>query len=410
MNIVLLIFFFVVLYFFELGYIWIARRKKIEDNPEARSSHTTITVRGGGIIFYVAMLAYFIYAGFPFPYFFIGLTILSLISFVDDIHSLSPKTRLVCQMLAMALMAMQVSTSSVGITLLILIMSTGVVNVVNFMDGINGMLCGVSLVSLGSLLYINYDIIEFVDPALIWVILIADIAFCCFNFKKKADCFAGDVGSMSMGYILFFLVIKLIWKSNNIGWVMLLLPFLVDGFLTIGHRIILRENILLPHRKHAYEIMANELRIPHIAVSLIYMSIQAVCILLFIWKPTLVTASIEATILIVAYVAFKGKYYPLHVASRINSKEIAFQESKTVMIIGPHNKIQRYKETIHLQTDQRNETIDIDSWDEGLIIKYKPECIYLLDYSYLLDHEISDLIEVCKKNHVSHLILETNIQ
>ena len=410
MNLIIYLALFTFLFFIEKGYIWIARKYNVEDNPGARSSHNVITVRGGGIIFYVAMLAYFVYAGFSYPYFFLGLTILSFISFVDDLHSLSPKTRLVCQMLAMALMALQVSTSSIGIMLLILIMSTGVVNVINFMDGINGMLCGVSLVSLGTLLYIDYEIICFIDPEMIWAIFIADVAFCCFNFKERAECFAGDVGSMSMGYILFYLVIKLIWKSNNIGWVMLLLPFLVDGFLTIGHRIILRENILLPHRKHAYEIMANELRIPHIAVSLIYMSIQAVCILLFIWKPTLVTASIEASTLIVAYVAFKGKYYPLHVASRINSKEIAFQESKTVMIIGPHNKIQRYKETIHLQTDQRNETIDIDSWDEGLIIKYKPECIYLLDYSYLLDHEISDLIEVCKKNHVSHLILETNIQ
>lgn len=392
---------FAALFFIEKGYIWIARKKKIEDSPEVRSSHTIVTVRGGGIVFVIAMLAYFIYAGFPYPYFFIGLTVLSIISFIDDIHSLSPKTRLVCQMIAMSLIALQISSSSFGIMLLIIFLSTGVVNVVNFMDGINGMLCGVSFVSLAFLLLIDYEIIKFMDPLIIWSIFIANLVFCCFNFKKSADCFAGDIGSMSMGYILFFLVLKLIWTSNNIGWAVLLAPFLIDGFLTIAHRILLRENILLPHRKHAYEIMANELHIPHLVVSGIYMLIQTICALIFIWQPTITVFIVEMCVLSLMYLLFKAKYYPLHVESINSSLNQSFDG--TVLIVGSKEQLKQFRLSNQYRDISNPIVVSIDAWDDNMIGKYNPQSIYVLDSNLLSSDTISDMLIKCKEGRVKSL-------
>ena len=130
------------------------------------------------------------------------------------------------------------------------------------------------------------------------------MVFCCFNFKGKADCFAGDVGSMTMGYILYYLIIKLVWASDDFKWFVLWGVFLTDGGLTIVHRIFLRENILLPHRKHAYEIMANELKMPHLVVSGIYMGLQAICCIWYIALPGYLTLFLQVGLLVVGYLLF----------------------------------------------------------------------------------------------------------
>lgn len=373
MEIVIYICLFVVFYFLEKGYIWYARRKGIEDNPEVRSSHQTVTVRGGGFIFYIAVLAYSCHFGFPKLLFFLGLTIISLVSFIDDVHSLSPKTRLVCQMAALALMVSQISTSSVGIMLALIVLSAAVVNIVNFMDGINGMLSGVSLVVLGCLQYVNYEVIPFIEPELMWCVLIADLAFCLFNFKKVADCFAGDVGSMAMGYILFFLIIRLVWTSNDFKWIILLGVFLTDGGLTIVHRIFLRENIFLPHRKHAYEIMANELKIPHLKVSTMYMIMQIVVSIWYILVPTVVTFIAIFSILSCMYLGFMLRFYRLHVATLEQEKKLAIELiGKTVIVVGEIAKknVKRY-----VKDTEKVRIIEIDQWDEKLIGKYKPALV-----------------------------------
>lgn len=373
MEIVIYICLFVVFYFLEKGYIWYARRKGIEDNPEVRSSHQTVTVRGGGFIFYIAVLAYSCHFGFPKLLFFLGLTIISLVSFIDDVHSLSPKTRLVCQMAALALMVSQISTSSVGIMLALIVLSAAVVNIVNFMDGINGMLSGVSLVVLGCLQYVNYEVIPFIEPELMWCVLIADLAFCLFNFKKVADCFAGDVGSMAMGYILFFLIIRLVWTSNDFKWIILLGVFLTDGGLTIVHRIFLRENIFLPHRKHAYEIMANELKISHLKVAMIYMIIQVAVSVWYILVPTMVSFIAIIVILCGMYLAFMMKFYHLHEETLAQSRDLVMKLSgKTVIIVG---KVAKKSIAQFINEEENVHIVELEEWDEGVVNKYKPTMI-----------------------------------
>ena len=271
----------VLLFVAELFYFRVADKFNIIDKPNERSSHSRITLRGGGIIFYFGALAYFLSNHWEYPWFMLALTLITFISFVDDVRSTSQGLRLVFHFTAMALMFYQWGLFSLSWWWIIiaLIICTGIINAYNFMDGINGITGGYSLVILGALAYINSEITTFVEPALINTVLCSVLVFCFFNFRKKAKCFAGDVGSVSIAFILLFLIGKLIIKTEDFSWIILLSVYGVDSVLTIIHRLMLHENIGLPHRKHMYQLMANELKIPHVGVSLIYMGAQALVIL-----------------------------------------------------------------------------------------------------------------------------------
>ncbi len=271
----------VLLFVAELFYFRVADKFNIIDKPNERSSHSRITLRGGGIIFYFGALAYFLSNHWEYPWFMLALTLITFISFVDDVRSTSQGLRLVFHFTAMALMFYQWGLFSLSWWWIIiaLIICTGIINAYNFMDGINGITGGYSLVILGALAYINSEITTFVEPVLINTVLCSVLVFCFFNFRKKAKCFAGDVGSVSIAFILLFLIGRLIIKTEDFSWIILLSVYGVDSVLTIIHRLMLHENIGLPHRKHMYQLMANELKIPHVGVSLIYMGAQALVIL-----------------------------------------------------------------------------------------------------------------------------------
>ena len=271
----------VLLFVAELFYFRVADKCNIIDKPNERSSHTKVTLRGGGIIFYFGALAYFLTNDWEYPWFILALTLITFISFVDDIRSTSQGLRLVFHFSAMALMFYQWGLYSLSWWWIViaLIICTGIINAYNFMDGINGITGGYSLVILAALAYINSEITTFVELALINTVLCSVLVFCFFNFRKKAKCFAGDVGSVSIAFILLFLIGKLILTTGDFSWIILLVVYGVDSVLTIIHRLMLHENIGLPHRKHMYQLMANELKIPHVGVSLIYMAAQALVIL-----------------------------------------------------------------------------------------------------------------------------------
>lgn len=307
----------VLLFVAELFYFRVADKFNIIDKPNERSSHSRITLRGGGIIFYFGALAYFLSNHWEYPWFMLALTLISFISFVDDIRSTSQGLRLVFHFTAMALMFYQWGLFSLSWWWIIiaLIICTGIINAYNFMDGINGITGGYSLVILGALAYINSEITTFVEPALINTVLCAVLVFCFFNFRKKAKCFAGDVGSVSIAFILLFLIGKLIIKTENFSWIILLSVYGVDSVLTIIHRLMLHENIGLPHRKHMYQLMANELKIPHVGVSLIYMGAQALVILGYFCFVRYGYWYLLGIIVLLSgiYVLFMRRYFHLHI-------------------------------------------------------------------------------------------------
>ena len=307
----------VLLFVAELFYFRVADKFNIIDKPNERSSHSRITLRGGGIIFYFGALAYFLSNHWEYPWFMLALTLITFISFVDDIRSTSQGLRLVFHFTAMALMFYQWGLFSLSWWWIIiaLIICTGIINAYNFMDGINGITGGYSLVILGALAYINSEIITFVEPALINTVLCSVLVFCFFNFRKKAKCFAGDVGSVSIAFILLFLIGRLIIKTEDFSWIILLSVYGVDSVLTIIHRLMLHENIGLPHRKHMYQLMANELKIPHVGVSLIYMTAQALVILGYFCFVGYGYWYLLGIIVLLSgiYVLFMRRYFHLHI-------------------------------------------------------------------------------------------------
>ncbi len=361
----------------ELLYFRIADHFNIIDKPNLRSSHSSIVLRGGGVIFIVGMYvwaAVTLCEGFQestgiareyispvvgtmlsevegasggttgiagiYPFFLLAVTLAAGISFVDDIRSLPDSVRLVIQFLAMGLLILQLFLSghgslfadsgwlpATGFAILALIVCVGATNIYNFMDGINGITAGYSLAVLLPLLVMNRRA-AFISDSFLVVAALSVLVFSFFNFRPrgKARCFAGDVGSVGIAFILLFAIGMLIVATGDMTWLIFLLVYGVDGCLTICHRILLHENLGEAHRKHAYQLMANELKMSHPAVSLIYMALQLAVSFGFIYICPMLASSSGLTlvavhwiylaaaiiILALAYILFMKKYYHLH--------------------------------------------------------------------------------------------------
>ena len=334
----------VILVVAELIYFRIADKCNIIDKPNERSSHSTIVLRGGGIIFAISMIVWLILQMVQGEWcmvqnylpFMVGLILVCGVSFIDDIRSLPDSVRLVAQFAAMILMFYQLDMLHADLwwaVIIALIVCVGASNIINFMDGINGITGAYAMASLIPLFLINSSnglsslsslsaqgVSGFVDESLIITVMLADLVFCYFNFRPrgKAKCFAGDVGSLGVAFILLFMIGSLVMATGDVTYLIFLLVYGVDGVLTIFHRIMLHENLGQAHRKHVFQLMANELKMSHITVSLIYAGLQLAISLGFIYLcPNTVLAHwiylvVAALILAVAYVLFKMKYYHLH--------------------------------------------------------------------------------------------------
>ncbi len=277
---------FLVLFVLELIYFKIADRFNIIDKPNHRSSHTKVTLRGGGIIFPIAFLLYFAVSilyrkdtFIPKEYwaFGLGLLILSMISFLDDILDLSTKFRLFFHFISVSLLIYFLGILfilPIWLLPIVFIFIIGVLNAYNFMDGINGMTGLYSLVTLGSLLYINQNFIAFTDKNFIIYPIIASLVFLFFNFRKKAKCFAGDVGSMSIAFWVLALLGLLIIKTQELKYLLFLTVYGVEVVLTILQRLKSKENIFEAHRRHLYQLFSNEKKISHLIVSSVYAFLQ----------------------------------------------------------------------------------------------------------------------------------------
>jgi UDP-N-acetylmuramyl pentapeptide phosphotransferase/UDP-N-acetylglucosamine-1-phosphate transferase len=302
----------------ELVYFRIADRFNIVDRPNERSSHNSIVIRGGGIIFLLAAWIWSAFFGFNYPWFLAGLTIVCGISLWDDIHSLPDSVRLIAQFTAMFMMFADLGMINLENWWMIapaLIVCVGIINAYNFMDGINGITSGYSLTVLLPLIILNHSI-HFIEMSYLIVAAIACVVFSYFNFrpKGKAKCFAGDVGSIGIAFIVLLPLGKLILQTGDLTYILLLVVYGVDTILTICHRIMLHENLGQAHRKHAFQIMANELKIPHEVVSLGYMILQLIISLGLIYLSRMhwVYFLVAVIILCIAYLLFMKRYYHLH--------------------------------------------------------------------------------------------------
>jgi UDP-GlcNAc:undecaprenyl-phosphate GlcNAc-1-phosphate transferase len=263
----------------KVAYFRIARHFGLFDTPNERSSHTgLITIRAGGIIFYLAVLAAVSVNKLNQPYFFAGLTMVALISFWDDIYAVSIRYRIVAQFIAMSLLLLQTGLfpdqkwALIGL----LIIGVGSLNAYNFMDGINGMTAFYSLVTVGTLWYQQSQVMPIdVADSLFPFVIIALLIFSYFNARRQAICFAGDVGSISIGFISLHALLTAINQSHTYLLVLFLAVYGVDSVLTIIHRLYLGQSIFQAHRLHLFQLIVHQYGWPHLRVSAMYALVQA---------------------------------------------------------------------------------------------------------------------------------------
>ena len=276
----------IILFALELLYFKIASHYNIIDKPNHRSSHTKVTLRGGGIIFPIAFLLYFassiLYRKdtfLPKEYwaFGLGLLILSVISFLDDILDLSTKLRLFFHFISVSLLIYFLGILfilPIWLLPIVFIFIIGVLNAYNFMDGINGITGVYSLVMLITFYYINQYGVAFTDAHFIIYPILASLVFLFFNFRKRAKCFAGDVGSMSIAFWVLALLGLLMVKTEDFTYLLFIAVYGIEVISTILQRIKLKENIFEAHRHHLYQLLVNQMKWSHLLVSTMYGVIQ----------------------------------------------------------------------------------------------------------------------------------------
>ncbi|WDF68974.1 glycosyltransferase family 4 protein [Sphingobacterium oryzagri] len=292
---------FILLIFLQLAYFKVAKKFNIIDRPNLRSSHSSITLRGGGIVFYFGALSYFFLSGFSYPFFYLGLTLMTIVSFLDDVFTLSNKIRLVIHFAAVLLLAYQLNIFAMPLYILIVtfVIVVGVINAYNFMDGINGITASYSIAVGALLMWMNREV-NFVAQELLVYTFFSLIIFAYFNFRTRAKCFAGDVGSVAIAYILLFALGALILKTGSLIYILFLAVYGIDTVWTIIRRLYLKENIFEAHRSHLYQYLGNEVGVNKLLISFLYGITQLIIgyFVIIIAQETTITQVIFSAILL----------------------------------------------------------------------------------------------------------------
>lgn len=260
------------MFLLELLYFKIADRYNIIDKPNHRSSHSSITLRGGGIIFPIALLIAFL-LGHASWYVTLAVVLVAAVSFIDDIKPLSQLPRIGSHVLAFLLVAYDLNlfAEPLWILPLVLVLLIGWMNAFNFMDGINGITV---LYALSAIVSFGFLSIHESSLPLLITMGLSCLVFGFFNLRAKAKTFAGDVGSISMALFLGYFMIKTILNSGQIGYILFFSVYGIDAVITIVNRIKKRENIFKAHRSHLYQYLANEWGFSHVLISIVYAAVQ----------------------------------------------------------------------------------------------------------------------------------------
>ena len=298
----------------EMLYFQIANRFHIIDKPNERSSHSTITIRGGGVIFPFAIISGIIIYQPALIYLVIAVFLIGTISFLDDIITLSSKIRISIHLASVSLILFQISTSvddanlylnplSFILVLSAFIIIIGMINAYNFMDGINGMTVLYSLVTLISFWFIQHQLnIPLLDNNIFLLLLASLVVFGFFNLRKKAKTFTGDVGSISIALLFCFLLVTLMVATENLKWILLLGIYGLDAVATIICRIIRKENIFEAHRSHFYQYLANEQKWSHVLITIIFSVFQILLNLILIFTNHLLPVVCTYLTIIIIYI------------------------------------------------------------------------------------------------------------
>lgn len=300
----------------------LAHRFGLHDHPNGRSSHRQPTVTGMGIILVLAFIIYLFFDPYQLPgNFVLGFFLLTIISFIDDLYFLKHSFRLVFQIFSVAIMVYQLPFHSAGGSVLALylaavIFGVGVLNAYNFMDGINGMFTLHCLLVLGCMVYLNETLtdlsghhLHFTNTHFILSIMVPLAVFGFFNIRHHALAFIGDVGSIGAAFIILYLMYSLLLVSGNYIYLLLFSIFGADAGLTVVYKLILRENIFVPHRDFLFKKLVHLAKLPHLKISVYYFLAQLVInVSVLIMFPKAPKLSAQLSVLFIAVICLIGGY------------------------------------------------------------------------------------------------------
>jgi UDP-N-acetylmuramyl pentapeptide phosphotransferase/UDP-N-acetylglucosamine-1-phosphate transferase len=245
-----------------------ALRRGLLDVPGDRRSHETATPRGGGIaIVAVVLLAMLVLAAAAPEQVAVlaaaacGLALVAAVGWLDDHRPVPAAARLLVHIAAGGLVGIGQWWTGQGpeVVLLAVIAVPVLVNVWNFMDGIDGLAASQAAIAAAAFAVIAG---EAWNVGLAWAVVAACCGFLPFNFPR-ARIFLGDVGSGALGFLLAVLLVAQAKPGGEPAgaWLLMALPlatFLVDASLTLARRILRRERWWTPHVQHAYQRLACE--------------------------------------------------------------------------------------------------------------------------------------------------------
>lgn len=294
-------------------YLMIAAKLRLTDAPSVRSSHKEVTITGAGFIFPLAFFLPLLLTGEFIHYrsTLAGLLLISIVSFSDDLKTVHPVIRVSVQVIAVSLLLWQTGGLFKMKPWQIVpgfILVVGIINSYNFMDGINGMNALYSISLVGILWILKATGIGFLPVTPVFFSMMsALLAFSFFNVRKKALCFSGDVGSISIAYIVSLMIIQVMIATDSARWILLFGVYGLDSVGTIVLRIIRREKVWTPHRTHFYQYLVNERNWPHIVVSLLYSLLQFILSML-LYLVGIVPALLFFLLYIAIYICVRLKW------------------------------------------------------------------------------------------------------
>ncbi len=295
---------------------------RLLDQPNARSSHSRPTPRGGGLSFVLvasissvlACLVSSISASAPLSLLCAPLLALplALVGFLDDRHNLPATWRYVAQLVT-AFVVVLVSPllgSTVGLLLLfvLLIPVTAVINFTNFMDGLDGLVAGCMVVAMCA------AAIQLSALWTIWALVGALLGFLLWNWSP-AKVFMGDVGSTFLGAVFACLVLQSTSWSEGLSLLLVPTPLLGDACLCVLRRLFAGQRVFEAHRLHLFQRL-NQAGWPHARVSSLYIGATALLAIAQIWGGLPWVIALAALELLISVWLDQHFAVPFAVASR----------------------------------------------------------------------------------------------
>lgn len=236
-------------------YYFISKKLAAVNTNLAVRNGKGFAITGMGLALVLGILVYGLLTDTDHRYFLFAFSMLAIVNWLDDLYDIHSGWRLIAQFLSVSFLVMEFDLISSYWSPFFLVIAVGVVNAYNFMDGINGM-SGV----YGLALFIPLTLIlpfQTADVGLILLVMAFLVVFLVFNFRRSATVILGDVGSVTLGFLVLFYSLQC-FKNYDIYLLMSFsMLFLLDTGLTLFERMLKFENVFQSHKGHLYQLLVH---------------------------------------------------------------------------------------------------------------------------------------------------------